>query len=306
MRKSLRFLVPTILLITPLRSVGRDLVIPAGALLQCTVSDPNFSSKTADLNDPLLCEISSSRWLLPSGTYLVGRLEEYRDPGRFIGKGWMHLSFDRLVLSDRVVPLTAKVVHAPKLPVDREGRIRGRGHPVRDAVEWCVPVLWPIKAVTLPRRGPRPALKSESRLMLKIMEDVIVPDLRLTSGFGTSASASWADKFWLRANSMPGDSNPQLGISPSKFEVPMPVSETDAAALASTKQVKRDSPVTVLILKDGTLELARDYWFEDGQRVRFQSADGIAKAIGLRDLDYTRTVQFNQERGITFAIRYKK
>jgi hypothetical protein len=306
MQKSLRFLVPAILLITPLRSAARDLVIPAGALLQCTVSEPNFSSKTAELNDPLLCEVSSSRWMLPSGTYLVGRLEEYRDPGHFFGKGWMHLSFDRIVMSDRVVPLTAKTVHAPNLPVDRKGRIRGRGHPVRDAVEWSIPVLWPMKVVTLPMRGPRPALKSESRLTLKVMEDVIVPDVRLTSAFGAPASASWADRLWLRDTSRLGDSHPQLGISQSKLEVPIPVPETHAAALASVEQVKRESPMTVLILKDGTMELASDYWFEDGQRIRFKSVDGIAKSVGLRVLDYNRTVQFNQERGVTFVIRYTK
>jgi hypothetical protein len=306
MRKSLRFLLPAILVITPLRSVGRDLIIPAGALLQCTVSDPDFSSKTAELNDPVLCELRSSRWLLPSGTYLVGRLEEYRDPGHFIGKGWMQLSFDRMVLSDRVVPLIAKVVHAPKLPVDRQGRIHGRGHAVRDAVEWSIPVLWPMKVVSLPMRGPRPALKSESRLTLKVMEDVIVPDVRLTSGFALPADTSWADKFWLRERSMLRDFYPQLGISPSEFEASMPARETQTAALASIEQVKRESPMTVLILKDGTMDLANDYWFEDGHRIRFESADGMTGAIRLPDLDYARTVRFNQERGVTFVIRYKR
>jgi hypothetical protein len=306
MQKSLRFLVPAIFLITTLRSAGRDLIIPAGALFQCTVSEPNFSSKTAELNDPLLCEVSSSRWLLPSGTYLVGRLEEYRDPGHFIGKGWMQLSFDRIIMSDRVVPLTAKVIHAPNLPVDRKGRIRGRGHAVRDAVEWSIPVLWPKDVLTLPMRGPRPALKSESRLTLKVMQDVVVPDVRLANSSVAPASTSWADRLWLRDISSVGDSHPPLGISQSNLGVAMPEPETQAAALASVERVKRQSPMTVLILKDGAMELASKYWFEDGQRIRFESADGIAKSIGLRDLDYNRTVQFNQERGIAFVIRYNK
>jgi hypothetical protein len=307
MRKSLRFLLTAIVAITPVRSIGRDRVIPAGALLQCSISDPSFSSKTAELNDPVMCEVRSSRWLLPSGTYLVGRLEEYRDPGHFIGKGWMQLSFDRIVLSDRVVPLTAKVVHAPDLPVDRKGRIRGHGHPVRDAVEWSIPVLWPMKVVSLPMRGPTPTLKSESRLTLKVMEDVILPDVRLTNGFGATADSPWGDKFWLRQGSMLRDSLPQLGISPSEFEPAMLARENHAAALASIEQVKRDSPMTILILKDGTMDLANDYWFEDGQRIRFDSVDGSAtRAIRLSDLDYARTVRVNEERGATFAIHYKK
>ena len=305
MHSSLRFLVPAIFLITTLRGAGRDLVIPAGALLQCTVSEPNFSSKTAEVNDPLLCELSSSRWLLPSGSYLGGRLEEYRDPGHFFGKGWMLLSFDRIVMSDRVVPLTAKVIQAPKLPVDRKGRIRGRGHPVRDAVEWSIPVLWPKDVLTLPMRGPRPTLKSESRLTLKVMQDVIVPDVRLANSSFAPASASWADRYWLRDTSKLENNRRPFGISPSDLEAATSVPETHAAALTSVQQLKRDSPMTVLILRDGTIELATDYWFEDGQRIRVESADGVAKSIGLRDLDYNRTVQFNQERGVTFAIRYK-
>jgi hypothetical protein len=306
MQKSLRFLVPAILLVTPLRSVGRDLVIPAGALFQCTISDPNFSSKTAELNDPLLCEVRSTRWMLPPGTYLVGRLEEYRDPGHFVGKGWMYLSFDRMVLSDRVVPLTGKIVQVPNLPVDRNGRIRGRGHPVRDAVEWSIPVLWPMKVITLPMRGPRPALKSESRLMLKFMEDVIVPDAPLTNNFRASTSTSWADRFWRRENAPLEDSLPQLGISPSKLEIPATTRESRAAALTPIEQVKGDNRMTALITKDGAIELASSYWTDDGERVRFKSIDGADKAIALPDLDYAKTVQFNHERGVAFAIRHKK
>jgi hypothetical protein len=32
-------------------------LIPAGTLLQCTVSEPNFSSKTAQVGDPVLCHL---------------------------------------------------------------------------------------------------------------------------------------------------------------------------------------------------------------------------------------------------------
>lgn len=34
-------------------------IIPAGTLLQCTISDPNFSSKTVALRDPVLCHLNS-------------------------------------------------------------------------------------------------------------------------------------------------------------------------------------------------------------------------------------------------------
>ncbi len=88
----------------------------------------------------------------------------------------MELKFDRLIVEPRtIVPLSARVVDAPGYAVDREGRILGRGHRTRDIVEWSIPILWPIDLLNLPRRGPRPTLKAETRLTLKVMDDTEVP-----------------------------------------------------------------------------------------------------------------------------------
>ena len=59
--------------------------------------------------------------------------------------------------------------------VDKEGRIHGTGHPVADTVEWLIPVLWPIDLINLPRRGPYPTLKPETRLTLKVLDDFGIP-----------------------------------------------------------------------------------------------------------------------------------
>ncbi len=155
-------------------------LVPAGSLIQCTVAEPKLSSKTADVGDPVLCQISHvelyGRSTLPYGSYLVGRFEDYKDPGHLVGKGWMELKFDRMVIQpDTVIPVSAKVVYVPGYPVDKQGRIHGKGHPVRDVVEWSLPILWPIDLINLPRRGPRPVLKEETRLTLKVMDDFGVP-----------------------------------------------------------------------------------------------------------------------------------
>jgi hypothetical protein len=71
--------------------------------------------------------------------------------------------------------MNARVVSVPGYNVDRQGRILGKGHAVRDTIEWSIPILWPIDLINLPRRGPRPALKEETRLTLKIMDDFGVP-----------------------------------------------------------------------------------------------------------------------------------
>ena len=121
-------------------------LIPAGSIIQCTVSEPKISSKTEAIGDPVLCRVSHvelyGRSTFPYGSYLVGRFEDYKDPGRLVGKGWMELKFDRLIVQgDTVIPVSARVIEVPKYPVDKEGRIHGTGHPVRDVVEWSIPVL---------------------------------------------------------------------------------------------------------------------------------------------------------------------
>jgi hypothetical protein len=155
-------------------------ILPAGALINCTVSEGRLSSGTAAVGDPVLCQASimsrNSGARLPFNTYLEGRFEDFKDPGHFVGKGWMELKFDRMVIQPRtVLPLYARVVDAPGFKVDRQGRILGKGHATRDIVMWSIPILWPIDLLSLPGRGPKPVLKAETRLTLKVMDDTEVP-----------------------------------------------------------------------------------------------------------------------------------
>ncbi len=157
-----------------------DQLLPAGSLIQCTTSEPRLSSKTMAIGDPVLCRVSHGvhmgRSVLPYDSYLVGRFEDYRDPGHFVGKGWMQLTFDHMVIEpDTVVPLDAKVVDVPGFNIDRQGRIMGKGHATRDTILWMIPVLWPIDLLELPRRGPYPTLKAETRMTVKLMDDLRVP-----------------------------------------------------------------------------------------------------------------------------------
>lgn len=155
-------------------------LVPAGSVMQCVVSD-KVSSKTMAIGDPVLCEVSHTetygRFVFPYGSYVVGRFEEYKDPGHFVGKGWMELKFDHIVVgNDTTIPINARVIAtSDKYPVDMEGRIHGTGHPVADTVEWMIPVLWPIDLINLPRRGPTPVLKPETRLTLKLLDDLGLP-----------------------------------------------------------------------------------------------------------------------------------
>jgi hypothetical protein len=170
----------TLLLAAPLSSYAAEQLIPAGSLISCTLSEPKLSSKTAAIGDPVLCQLGHAerygRSVLPYDSYLVGRFEDYKDPGHLVGKGWMELRFDRMVIEpDTVIPVDAKVVDVPGYNVDRNGRILGKGHAVKDTVTWMIPILWPIDLINLPRRGPYPTLKEETRLTLKVMDDLGIP-----------------------------------------------------------------------------------------------------------------------------------
>ena len=165
---------------------AHDMVLPAGTLLQCTLNEPNFSSASVAVGDPVLCHLRSvtefGRQVIPRGSYLVGHLEAAQDPGHFWGKGFMKLQFDRIGMPQGDLPLDAKVISTRGYKVDKYGAIDGKGHPRRDVVEWMIPPLWPWKIIMLPARGPRPTLKGESVLTLRLMDDVQLPQVAQTFG----------------------------------------------------------------------------------------------------------------------------
>jgi hypothetical protein len=167
------------LLVPPVFADASQQLIPAGSLISCTTGDARISSKTTAVGDPVLCRTEHRRGdsMLPYGSLLGGEFSAYKNPGHFVGKGWMQLDFDRLYVGNTVVPIDAKVVDVPGYKIDSEGRILGKGHAVRDAVEWMIPVLWPLDLINLPRRGPKPTLKAETALTLRVMEDIQVPQV---------------------------------------------------------------------------------------------------------------------------------
>jgi len=164
------FLLPLIFSL-PTPAVAKDLV-PAGTIITCILDEPNFSSKTAQVGDPVLCSLGPLRsfghMVFPRGAQLSGHLQDYKNPGHFWGKGSLSLEFDRVILPNaEVLPLNAKIISAPHQHIDKAGSIKGKGHPKRDAILWAVPLFWPVKVLTLPARGPYPTLKGETRLSMR-------------------------------------------------------------------------------------------------------------------------------------------
>jgi hypothetical protein len=303
------FLILILCLVAPPAAQAAEEVLPAGTLLQCTLDEPNFSSQTAELGDPILCHASAiaafGRSVFPRGAYLAGHFQDYRDPGRFFGKGWIKLEFDRLVLPGAVVlPLSAKAISVPHLRVDREGKIHGRGHPKRDALGWAIPILWPVKVITLPARGPRPTLKGEVRMTLRLLEDVELP--ATITAARTASRIPEAPRF--RPSSM-GTFSPQLRRGGSAARSATREISTAAPRQGQTKSITVDfadrpplQQLTLLILKGNSGYLASDYWLE-GTQLHFLTPDGENKLLPLESLDLEGTVRLNRERNVEFVLR---
>lgn len=179
MKVAVRLFLSLTLFLNPHRLFAKELTLRAGELLICTLQEPNFSSATAEVGEPTVCYLYQLREFghaaFPRGSYLSGRLADFRDPGRLVGKGWLSLQFDRLILPDTDIPISARVVSVRGFRVDSGGRIEGHGHASRDVFTWSIPVLWPIKLLRLPARGPRPALQGEVPITLRLLDDVTMP-----------------------------------------------------------------------------------------------------------------------------------
>lgn len=292
---------------------AEEILVPAGTLLHCTLDEPNLSSTTAQIGDPLICHASSldafGRPVFPRGAYLAGRLVDYRDPGHFVGKGWMRLQFDRLVLPNTSVPVPVRMVSVRGFKVDREGRILGKGHPRRDAIEWAIPVLWPVKLITLPMRGPRPTLKGETSIQLRLLDDIYVPvgptaaSLLMPSRPEQPQSASslrdWFAKLRYGGAVRPAgqEEPPTVGrLTELYTQVPATSSETSDRARTSS------TTYTLLVLNDRTVRVVTDYWFEDG-RIFYVAPSGAEDSLGFSELDWKTTQALNAQRGLTFLLR---
>jgi hypothetical protein len=217
----------------------------------------------------------------------------------------MQLEFDHILLPGAELPISTRVTSVPKLKVDLEGKVHGKGHARRDAVEWAIPVLWPEKILTLPMRGPRPALKREARISLKLMESISVPQ----GVGGNEAYPSLVRPGAFRP--APASKGSNLELAMQEISAP-PTGQPRTSAYPLSQRLsfvppqgqdRAASEGTLLILKDGSAQLAKDYWFESGQKIRFLTADGKTGVFPIEALDLGTTSNVNRERGVAFVIR---
>lgn len=305
-------LVVTVLALSAAAS-AREVVLPAGTLLQCTLNEPNFSSATAEVGDPVLCHLrgvtSFGQQAFPRGSYLVGHLEAAKDPGHFVGKGYLKLQFDGIGLPSGDMPLQAKVISTHGYKVDKEGKIDGKGHAKRDVIEWMLPPLWPWKVIMLPARGPRPALKGETVLSLRLMDDVELPQIASTSvparrslvrpqsqSYGESQGSGTRPMLAIRGSVVTSNTEVSAAVEiprASYVSLASPTAESGTPAALSGKPV--------FILNSGMVLAVAGYQYQDG-RITYTLEHGGGGVVSTDEVDWNATTQVNNQRGVRVTL----
>ena len=268
-------------------SAQAQTVVPAGTLLQCTLNEPNFSSATASVGDPVVCYLRSVQQfghiVLPRGSYLEGHLAAEKDPGHFFGKGYLKLEFDRIGLPSTDIPVPSKVIAASGgYKTDRQGDVKGKGHATRDAVEWLFPPLWPWKMISLPARGPRPTFKGEEQLTLRLMDDVVVPKV---ADIRSAPMPGW--HYFGQPTGQLQDSLQPYGARPASYTTVMgALSASEAAAVSQSKAI------TLIALDNGDVFGVTKYRIENGQ-LNYVLSGGTQGSADVRDVDWTKTSALN-------------
>ena len=262
---------------------AQDLLVPAGTLLQCTLDEPNFSSATAAIGDPVVCHLKTmqefGRQVFPRGSMLGGHLEADKEPGHFVGKGYLKITFDRVILPSGDMPVPAKVIQARGFKVDKDGDIDGKGHAKRDVVEWMIPPLWPWKVISLPFRGPRPTLKGEEPLELRLMDDIVIPQPAHPD------RPPYASSFHPTATNTTQQPTGSMQLLTDRRA---PVT-TEAGNVVAPPAVQQTTErFTILVLKSNQ-EIEATKYKRDGDLLMFQDTQGRKGSVAVGDIDWRKT-----------------
>jgi hypothetical protein len=305
MRRLIVSLVSAVTLLVLAATVqAQDLLVPAGTLLQCTMEEPNFSSATASVGDPVLCHLKSfqefGRTVFPRGSMLAGHLEAEKDPGHFVGKGYLKITFDRVIVPSGDLPLPAKVIQAKGYKVDKQGEIKGNGHATRDVVEWMIPPLWPWKVLSLPARGPRPTIKGEEPMELRLMDDIVVPRT-LSAAAGHPDRPPYASPNIPKPSSFAGAPAASPIQQTAVAEKPTTITQENVVPVAMAVSERAPVPeivanarMTVLVLRSNQVLEVTKYRIDAGQ-LNYHELNGSDGTVDAEQIDWLRTTQMTSE-----------
>ena len=311
MRRICAYLVFSVLFLSVQASTrAQDILVPAGTLLHCTLDEPNFSSATADIGDPVVCHLAALRQfgktVFPRGSYLGGHLEADKEPGHFVGKGYLKIEFDRIGFPESDIPVPSKIISAKGYKVDKKGDIVGKGHATRDTVEWLIPPLWPWKVLTLPARGPRPALKGEEQVTVRLMDDIDVPRYGAAAHSTDRAPSSYHSQSFHKPAALQGQKSASTVVTNISDEqsaalTPAPAGNDSPGTLAPVQTPRTSAVATgqanrvrLIALKSENVYAVTNYHINGGS-VSYVLTSGATGSVDVTEVDWRATSRLNTE-----------
>jgi len=171
-----------------------------------------------------------------------------------------------------------------------------------------IPPLWPWKVIMLPARGPRPALKGETALSLRLMDDVDIPQVAQTYGpswhfFGRYQNDSFHDgqagstqlQLAVRASASASDQALQAPQATYATYVSRNVAPPSLANIASLPGMP------VFVLTTGTVLSVSGYGYSES-RITYSLIGGGTGVISADDVDWSTTTRLNEQRGVRVTL----
>ena len=216
--------------------------------------------------------------------------EPTAQPGHFVGKGYLKISFDRVILPNGDLPVPAKVIQAKDYKVDKKGDIDGKGHAKRDVVEWMIPPLWPWKVLMLPARGPRPTLKGEEPMELRLMDDIVIPHLVAYGPnrppYASSSARPSADR--LRPSST--TTSPSAAPAAEQPTTIPQATEIVAKSVLTYTSAQPTGRFTTVVLKSNEVIEVSKYQI-NGTTLLYRQLNGKEGSVDVNQVDWKQTTE---------------
>jgi len=187
-----------------------------------------------------------------------------------------------------------------------------------------IPPLWPWKVLMLPARGPRPTLKGEEPLQLRLMDDIVVPRNLSASltvphnlpasvpvAHNLAAAASHPDRPPYASSNSPkfigrgGATQPGAVQQSTNTEkpaadvaneniIPAAMTGNAAAAILAPQTELPVARVTTLVLKSNQVLEVTKYRIDGGQ-LNYSELSGAEGSVDTQQIDWLRTTQMTAE-----------
>jgi hypothetical protein len=120
--------------------------------------------------------------------------------------------------------------------------------------------------------------------------------------FGFASSSWYGSPGWSGYGSI-GPTEAPLPVSPGESDS-VDMNGANAEGNESQERAKRESSVTLLQLRDGSMYGLTEYWVE-GENLHYFTTYGGEDFVPLGHIDFEKTVKLNADRGVEFVLRPK-